>query len=332
MANSNGIDYFPFNVDFFDDDKLALIESEFGLKGSIIAIRLLCKIYKEGYYYQWGDDECLLFARKAGAGIVPNVVKEVVSGLVKRSFFDKGVFDSFNILTSRGIQSRYFEAVKRRQRVEVRREFLLVDVSKYSNVHILGENVGIEKENVNISAQSKVKESRVKESKRKETPPLTPPHGVVSSSQEAELSFENSLGDKNSDTLVTALSKFGATSEQIKELKRLSNDGDPKSVIWTLLESMEKSKGKISMNETLQTMLMYERQRLIRCKTKERVWIEETLPDVVKPDEKAAVLLSLTTREREAACIRAISEVRNSSGKIRMPGKFIISEISKIKV
>ncbi len=327
MANSNGIDYFPFNVDFFDDDKLALIESEFGLKGSIIAIRLLCKIYKEGYYYQWGDDECLLFARKAGAGIVPNVVKEVVSGLVKRSFFDKGVFDSFNILTSRGIQSRYFEAVKRRQRVEVRREFLLVDVSKYSNVHILGENVGIEKENVNISAQSKVKESRVKE-----TPPLTPPHGVVSSSQEAELSFENSLGDKNSDTLVTALSKFGATSEQIKELKRLSNDGDPKSVIWTLLESMEKSKGKISMNETLQTMLMYERQRLIRCKTKERVWIEETLPDVVKPDEKAAILLSLTTREREAACIRAISEVRNSSGKIRMPGKFIISEISKIRV
>ena len=47
MANSNGIDYFSFNVDFFDDDKLALIEGEFGIKGAYIAIRLLCKIYKK---------------------------------------------------------------------------------------------------------------------------------------------------------------------------------------------------------------------------------------------------------------------------------------------
>ena len=49
MANSTGLDYFSFNVDFFDDDKLALIEGEFGIKGAYIAIRLLCKIYKEGY-------------------------------------------------------------------------------------------------------------------------------------------------------------------------------------------------------------------------------------------------------------------------------------------
>lgn len=136
MANT-GIEYYHFDVDFFDDDKIALIEGEFGVKGSVIAIRLLCKIYREGYYYQWGNDECLLFARKSGADIVPNTVQEVVNGLVRRSFFDKGVFDQFGVLTSRGIQQRYFEAVKRRQKVEVRREFLLVDVSKYANVQVI---------------------------------------------------------------------------------------------------------------------------------------------------------------------------------------------------
>lgn len=143
MAANTGIEFYPMNVDFFDDDKIALIEGEFGVKGSVIAIRLLCKIYREGYYYQWGNDECLLFARKSGADIVPTTVQEVVNGLVRRSFFDKRVFDQFGVLTSRGIQQRYFEAVKRRQKVEVRREFLLVDVSKYANVKIIEPNVTV---------------------------------------------------------------------------------------------------------------------------------------------------------------------------------------------
>ena len=137
MATVAGIEYYPFNVDFFDDDKIALIESEFGAKGSVIAIRLLCKIYREGYYYRWGDDACLIFARKSGADFAPNMVKEVVSGLVRRSFFDKGMFDKFGILTSRGIQQRYFEAVKRRQKVEVNSEYLLVDTTKYPNIKIV---------------------------------------------------------------------------------------------------------------------------------------------------------------------------------------------------
>jgi len=72
--NKEGMDYFPFNVDFFEDDKLQLIEAEFGEKGLIITIKLLCKIYKEnGYYYQWGDDQCLLFSKNAGKGIVPSL-------------------------------------------------------------------------------------------------------------------------------------------------------------------------------------------------------------------------------------------------------------------
>ncbi|MBQ7462448.1 MAG: DUF4373 domain-containing protein [Bacteroidaceae bacterium] len=148
MANVKGIEYYPFNVDFFDDDKIALIESEFGVKGSIIAIRLLCKIYRSGYYYQWGDDECLLFSRKAGADIVPNTVQEVVNGLVRRSFFDKGVYDKFGILTSRGIQQRYFEAVKRRQKVEVCSDYLLVDVSKCNNIFFVERDAAQQKRTV----------------------------------------------------------------------------------------------------------------------------------------------------------------------------------------
>lgn len=109
------MDYFPFDVDFFEDDKIALIEAEFGWKGVMVAIRLLCKIYKDtGYYYQWGGDECLLLCKQMGAGFVPGAVQEIVAGLVRRSFFDKGVWDSFGILTSAGIQRRYLSMAKDR--------------------------------------------------------------------------------------------------------------------------------------------------------------------------------------------------------------------------
>lgn len=114
-----GIDYFPFDVDFFEDDKVALIEAEFGAKGVIVAIRLLCKIYKtNGYYYQWGEDECLLLSRQLGDGFAPSLVKEILAGLIRRSFFDKGVFDRSGILTSAGIQRRYLEAIKGRSSIK----------------------------------------------------------------------------------------------------------------------------------------------------------------------------------------------------------------------
>lgn len=105
-----GLVYFPLDVDFFDDDKIQLIESEFGIKGGYIAVRLLCKIYNEGYYYNWGLDECLLFSKQIG--VPKGLVDEVVSGLVRRCFFDKGCFDQFGILTSQGIQKRYISIVK----------------------------------------------------------------------------------------------------------------------------------------------------------------------------------------------------------------------------
>jgi Domain of unknown function (DUF4373) len=102
-----GLDYFPFEVDLFEDEKVQLISSEFGIKGEIVFVRLLCKIYKNGYQYQWGEDEALLFAKSVGNDITRALVDEVVQGCLRRSLFDKRVFEVFKILTSKGIQERY---------------------------------------------------------------------------------------------------------------------------------------------------------------------------------------------------------------------------------
>ncbi|MCB6634220.1 Lin1244/Lin1753 domain-containing protein [Bacteroides faecis] len=45
-----GIPYFPLTSNFFEEDVPELLEAKFGIKASYLLIRLLSKIYKEGYY------------------------------------------------------------------------------------------------------------------------------------------------------------------------------------------------------------------------------------------------------------------------------------------
>lgn len=53
--NKMGLDYFPFDVDFFNDEKIVAISGEFGIKGEIVVIKLLCAIYRNGYFILWND-------------------------------------------------------------------------------------------------------------------------------------------------------------------------------------------------------------------------------------------------------------------------------------
>ena len=143
---NQGIDYFPFDVSFFDDDKIVLIEEEFGTKGSYVALRLLCKIYSEGYYCHWGDDDCRLFTRRLGGTFVSKMVNEIVQGLVRRSFFDKGVFDSFHVLTSKGIQQRFFEITKRRKNESnINMQFLVLDEQERQKYGLIPKSARVER-------------------------------------------------------------------------------------------------------------------------------------------------------------------------------------------
>ena len=161
-----GLDYFPLDVDFFNDDKIQLIEAEFGINGTYIAIRLLTKIYSEGYYYEWSVDKCLLLTKNIGTESVSNaLVNEVVNGLIRRGIFSNSVFNQFNILTSTGIQKRFLNAISRRTIIPIIKEIWLIPIPKNINVNIYSINDDINLINAIINTQSKVKESKGKKSK-----------------------------------------------------------------------------------------------------------------------------------------------------------------------
>lgn len=157
-----GLEYFPLDVDMDQDDKVALIEAQYGLVGFGVVIKLLMKIYKHGYFYEWTEKQQLLFSKRVNADI--NSINVIINDCIKWELFDKKVFETYKILTSRGIQKRYLKAVDRRQKVKIYKEYLLLDnetINAYKNLIIVDINSNNEVVNANINPQSKEKKSKV---------------------------------------------------------------------------------------------------------------------------------------------------------------------------
>ncbi len=112
--NKEGLDYFPFDVDFFSDEKIGSISGEFGIKGEITAIKLLCAIYRNGYFILWNDALKMSLLRGL-PGISLELLEQIVTRLVRWGFFEQTLFSTVSVLTSKGIQERYFKAIKRRK-------------------------------------------------------------------------------------------------------------------------------------------------------------------------------------------------------------------------
>jgi hypothetical protein len=162
----SGIDYFPLDVE--TEDKIKLIEAKYGMTGFAVWIKLLQKIYKHGYYIDWTEEKILLFSNEVNVDI--NKVNEIINDCLKWEVFDKTLKEKYGILTSRGIQKRYFEATGRRKEVEVNENYLLVNGSckKLNWVYVNKNKVNDNNNSINESksTQSRVEDKRVEDNKK----------------------------------------------------------------------------------------------------------------------------------------------------------------------
>ncbi len=122
----DGLNYFPLDVDFFDDEKIKILEARYGADGITLYLYLLCRIYRQGYYIQVNEDFKYLVSAELKMGA--DKVKQVLTFLLSRSLFDNTLFQSDAVLTSAGIQKRWQIAKKeaaRKTPIEVGRFWLL---------------------------------------------------------------------------------------------------------------------------------------------------------------------------------------------------------------
>lgn len=102
-------------LNIYDAIKQAVRDAREGL-----LVKLFQRIYGEhGYYCEWSGDIAFLFARQNGLsnGEANNLINDVVGAAIRRGIFDKRLFDKYGILTSKGIQKRYLDAVYKRKEV-----------------------------------------------------------------------------------------------------------------------------------------------------------------------------------------------------------------------
>ena len=161
---SRGIEYYPLDVDFLNDLKIKKIMKSCGPNSIAIIILLLGNIYKdEGYFMKWDEDVCFLVADAVGAKEV--YVKEVLKKCLQVDLFSSELFEKFKIITSKGIQKRFFEITKRRKRENLINDYLLVNVTE-TGVNVAETPITVAETGVIVSksTQSKVKKSKVKKS------------------------------------------------------------------------------------------------------------------------------------------------------------------------
>lgn len=122
-----GLDYFPLDVNL--DNKIEILESEYGIMGFGFIIRLFQKIYANGYYLEWNQYSPILLKKEIG--MPKEKINEFINFCLEINIFDKDLYKKYNILTSRGIQKRYFTVCKRRKDIELIKEYLLVNPELY---------------------------------------------------------------------------------------------------------------------------------------------------------------------------------------------------------
>ena len=210
----DGINYFPVGVNFMEENAMEVIEAKYGIKSPAIVLKLLCKIYKEGYFIRWDEEQCLIFANKAGREVQAAEVQGIIEILFIKGIMDKNSYLENGILTSENIQKVWMEATKRRKRELSELPYLMVKTEKENDkpekesgkpdnastqqeveqpkplkegkaavgtgdVAVSPGNVvhdvAVNAKNACNSGQSKVKEKKAEENK--ELPPSAPPKG-----------------------------------------------------------------------------------------------------------------------------------------------------------
>ena len=260
----DGINYFPVGVNFMEENAMEVIEAKYGIKGSAIVLKLMCKIYKEGYYIRWDEEQCLIFANKAGREVQAEEVQGIIEILFTKGILDRNSYQENGILTSESIQKVWMEATKRRKRELSELPYLMVKPEKENgkadtppalqeiqqpelfkkektpvNPKNVVHHVAVNAKNACNSGQSKVKENKAEENK--ELPPSAPPKGKEKEWEEVSAplpipGYAFNTMTHNYPGLTDTLKRLGITEAgEVNAILRLSDYGRKGTRVWQLI-------------------------------------------------------------------------------------------------
>lgn len=119
-----GLDYFPLDTDMFCDMRIRRLIRRCGGEAITVYTLLLCTVYRSGYYIIADDD--LPFMLSEQSGLDEAYILKVIGSCIDIGLFDKPLYDSDRVLTSRAIQERYRTIRALSRRICTITEFALI--------------------------------------------------------------------------------------------------------------------------------------------------------------------------------------------------------------
>lgn len=143
-----GIDYFPFDTDFFSDLRIRKLIRYQGGEAVTVYLMLLSNIYRNGYYIRW--DESLPFILSEQSGYEEDYIIKVIGYCLDIGLLHKPLYDSAQVLTSRAIQERYHTICTQCHRTNTISDYSLI---KSEETPIKSEETPVKSEETPIKSE-----------------------------------------------------------------------------------------------------------------------------------------------------------------------------------
>jgi Domain of unknown function (DUF4373) len=173
-----GLQYFPMDVDLFDDEKIQELNFRYGPLAEIVYIRILTMVYANGYYLEMDIETlAMILLRRMGHNWVKlEKVREWIHACLEVGLFDKDLSVQ-GVITSVPIQKQFILSTKRRKNVNIDKYWLLDRTTMFNLKVFLStsekgvivnnniDNVDNNSINVNINQQKEKENKKDKKDK-----------------------------------------------------------------------------------------------------------------------------------------------------------------------
>ena len=311
-----GLDYFPMNTDFIQNRIVRRIMKRNGDGALATLLAALSCIYADEGYYVFADE---LFYEDLSASLYETTTSQAKSILVLAvdyGFFDSSLFNQYGILTSADIQRQYLFSTKRRKASALDPRFCLIDDAQAETETEAEAASVMPATGYAMPATGNTMPATGSETFIPESVTFTPQnvtsgtHSIAQHNIEkhsvAQESTENSLLNSSPETGGTAEDADCPSAEGASSSRRTQSHHE-----WTDEDISRMTPPQDSQNRNFDGLVSNLRQFRI------------------PPQEQYAIILKSNFGVIGHPMWKGFFALRESHGKIRQPGRYLLSLCNK---
>ena len=213
-----GLLYFPVDIHFLESDTMLLLANDYGLEATSIVMHLLSRIYANGYYIQWDERRCKVFAASLPTKTDSKKVMKIVEALIRDNIFDKKQYETNGILTGEEIQNNFWLVARRRRKKQ-----------PILDIHRVGNSYSNESQEDNKTPKTKHPDNEASGLKTCQhddaSNPVNPPQNENPADKNGKMSRhfdkgEENRGDKKRENIILGRGSIARTREENARLEK----------------------------------------------------------------------------------------------------------------